>query len=49
MGKPTKQSQDMLNQLRQKYLKVLNEPVPPNLMTLVERLKEMERLKKRER
>jgi len=46
MDKPTKHSQDMLNQLRQKYLRVLNEPIPPNLMALVERLREMERLKK---
>ena len=46
MDRPTKCRDNLITQLREKYLSVLNEPVPPKLAALVEKLKEIERAQK---
>lgn len=41
-----KRKGEITSQLRERYLSVLKEPIPPNLVALVERLRERERVKK---
>lgn len=43
MDRPTKHSEDVCDQLRKQYLRVLSEPIPPRLRALVEQLRELER------
>ena len=43
MDQRKKRYGDFRAQLREMYLSVLSEPIPPNLIALVERLREIER------
>ena len=47
MDRPNKRKDEITSQLRERFLSVLKEPIPPNLVALVERLREHERVKKR--
>lgn len=46
MDRPNKRKDEITSQLRERYLSVLKEPIPPNLVALVQRLRERERVKK---
>lgn len=46
MERPTKCRDNVIAKLREEYLSVLNEPVPPRIIALVEKLRELERAKK---
>ena len=42
MERPTKCRDNLIAKLREEYLSVLNEPVPPRIIALVEKLREAE-------